>query len=63
MRKNREQRTLRLRRETLRALSDRALAGVAGGSWGGDPNSNETEPSGDGWSRDPQSYGTGSRFC
>jgi hypothetical protein len=63
MRKHREQRTLRLRRETLRSLTDRALARVAGGSWGVDPTWDEGEPSANCWSGDPQSYSTGSRFC
>jgi len=60
MRKHREQRALRLRRETLRTLSDRGLARVAGGSWGGvggDEPMSETC-----WS-DSETMGTGTRFC
>jgi hypothetical protein len=65
MRSNQDRRQrLQVRRETFRrlsALSERQLARVAGGSWGGvDP---DPVPNTGAWTDDPQSMSTGSRFC
>jgi len=63
MRNSRERRTLRVKRETLRALTPQALGRVAGGSLGIDPNSDEGSMSFICFDNDPQSYSTGSRYC
>lgn len=59
-----ELRTLRLKRETLRVLTDRALARVAGGSWAEDPSGLcVSDKTGDCWSNETQSYSTGTKYC
>ncbi|HZJ69440.1 MAG TPA: hypothetical protein VFF36_00780 [Planctomycetota bacterium] len=60
MRNSRERRTLRVKRETLRALTPQALGRVAGGSLGIDPDGSMSFLC---WDNDPQSYSTGSRYC